>query len=131
VVEDLAQVVEHRPGRLLQAVDLLDHVVLSSLVELEVLHVDDHQCQDLRDGVVQLPCQLSLDLALRPPGEILQPPITPRRVAAGHGAVELSELCRERQARVASSTMQRAPRPPLAGRNLTPWESRALKRYGS
>src|SRR5215813_540204 len=44
-------------------------MVLTGLVELEVLHVDDHERQDLGDGVVQFPGKLALDSALGTPCE--------------------------------------------------------------
>src|SRR5207302_8375400 len=46
------------------------HDALPILVELEVLHVDHHQRQDLRHRIVQLAGEVPLDLALGAPQRV-------------------------------------------------------------
>ena len=57
VVKKFPKVVEHLSSRVLKLVNLPQNALAPSLVKLEVLEVDEHQCQRLRHPIVQLSSQ--------------------------------------------------------------------------
>src|SRR5690242_15838225 len=53
VVQQLANAAQHLAGRALDRIELLQHVLPADLFRLEVLHLDEHARERLRDPVVQ------------------------------------------------------------------------------